>query len=78
MRNRAPRGLYLDYQATTQVDFRVLDSMLPFMTQMFGNPHSKTHEYGWETEKAVEMARRHVGNLIKCDRKDIIFTSGAT
>jgi selenocysteine lyase/cysteine desulfurase len=51
------RPLYLDAQATTPVDPRVLDAMLPYMTNMFGNPHSRTHAYGWESEKAVEIAR---------------------
>ncbi len=50
--------LYLDSQSTSQLDFRVLDSMLPFMTSSFGNPHSSSHEYGWETEDAVALARK--------------------
>lgn len=49
---------YLDFQATTPVDYRVLDSMLPYLTNMFGNPHSRTHQYGWESEKAIELARK--------------------
>lgn len=52
--------LYLDMQATTPLDPRVLDTMLPFMTDQFGNPHSRTHMYGWESEAAVETARRQV------------------
>ncbi|KAF2669791.1 putative tRNA splicing protein [Microthyrium microscopicum] len=72
------RPIYLDMQATTPVDPRVLDAMLPFMTGSYGNPHSKTHAYGWETEKAVEEAREHIARLIGADAKDIIFTSGAT
>ncbi|KAL9100322.1 MAG: hypothetical protein Q9163_004285 [Psora crenata] len=72
------RPIYLDMQATTPTDPRVLDAMLPFFTGLYGNPHSRTHAYGWETEKATEQARQHVGNLIGADSKEIIFTSGAT
>ncbi|KAG5889805.1 hypothetical protein JTB14_031353 [Gonioctena quinquepunctata] len=72
------RPLYLDAQATTPLDPRVLDAMLPFLTNYYGNPHSRTHTYGWETEQAVEKAREHVANLIGADPKEIIFTSGAT
>lgn len=75
---RPGRPVYLDHQATTQLDPRVLDAMMPFQTQMFGNPHSRTHKYGWETEKAVETAREHIASLIKADAKEIVFTSGAT
>jgi cysteine desulfurase len=49
--------IYLDYQATTPIDYRVMDSMLPYMIQYYGNPHSKTHQFGWDSSKAVEMAR---------------------
>lgn len=56
----------------------MLDTMLPFLTNMYGNPHSRTHAYGWEAEEAVENARKHVGALIGADAKEIIFTSGAT
>ncbi|KAH8921820.1 cysteine desulfurase [Atractiella rhizophila] len=72
------RPIYLDMQATTPMDPRVVDKMLPFMTTYYGNPHSRTHAYGWETEAAVEEARAHVASVIGADAKDIVFTSGAT
>lgn len=72
------RPIYLDMQATTPLDPRVLDAMMPFYTGVFGNPHSRTHAYGWESEHAVENAREHVARLIGADPKEIIFTSGAT
>lgn len=72
------RPLYLDFQSTTPIDPRVLDAMLPFMVNQYGNPHSKTHSYGWETESAVEEAREHVAALIGASAKEIVFTSGAT
>jgi cysteine desulfurase len=65
-------------QATTPVDPRVLDAMLPYLTNQYGNPHSRTHAYGWETEAAVEKARKQVADLIGANAKDIIWTSGAT
>ncbi|XP_019173175.1 PREDICTED: cysteine desulfurase, mitochondrial-like [Ipomoea nil] len=74
----AGRPLYLDVQATSPVDPRVLDAMLPYYLSRFGNPHSRTHLYGWESDRAVEEARAHVAALINASPKEIIFTSGAT
>ncbi|KAI9296804.1 mitochondrial cysteine desulfurase [Neoconidiobolus thromboides FSU 785] len=68
----------MDVQATTPMDPRVLDAMLPYLTQFYGNAHSRTHQYGWESEKATEKAREYVAKLIGADPKEIIFTSGAT
>lgn len=72
------RPAYLDFQATTPMDPRVLDAMMPYFTELYGNPHSKTHSYGWETEKSVENARNEIGKLIGATGKEIVFTSGAT
>lgn len=76
--DQGTRPIYLDMQSTTPLDPRVLDAMLPYMTGIYGNPHSRTHAYGWESEKGVEQAREHVANLIGADPKEIVFTSGAT
>ncbi|CAH1396303.1 unnamed protein product [Nezara viridula] len=78
IKNINGRPLYLDAQATTPLDPRVLDAMLPFLTNFWGNPHSRTHAYGWESERAVEIARKHIADIIGADPKEIIFTSGAT
>lgn len=74
----AGRPIYLDMQATTPMDPRVLDKMLPLFTEQYGNPHSRTHAYGWEAEGAVDIAREHVAKLIGAGAKDVVFTSGAT
>lgn len=70
--------IYLDYSATTPVDARVAEKMIPYLTEHFGNPASRSHAYGWESEKAVETAREQVAALVNCDPKEIIWTSGAT
>uniref|UniRef100_A0A8D3DXF9 cysteine desulfurase n=1 Tax=Scophthalmus maximus TaxID=52904 RepID=A0A8D3DXF9_SCOMX len=69
----------MDFQATTPMDPRVLDAMLPYQVNYYGNPHSRTHAYGWESESAMETARKQqVADLIGADPREIIFTSGAT
>ncbi len=70
--------IYLDYSATTPVDPRVVDKMVPFLHDRFGNPASRSHAYGWDAEKAVEDAREQVAALVNCDPREIVWTSGAT
>jgi cysteine desulfurase len=70
--------IYLDYSATTPVDPRVAQKMIPYLTEHFGNPASRSHQFGWESEKAVEEARAEIAALVGCDAKELVFTSGAT
>ena len=70
--------IYMDYSATTPIDPRVAAVMIPFITEHYGNPASRSHPYGWEAESAVEAARGHVAALVNADVREIVFTSGAT
>ncbi|MHB0991547.1 MAG: IscS subfamily cysteine desulfurase [Burkholderiales bacterium] len=70
--------IYMDYSATTPVDPRVAAKMIPYLTEQYGNPASRSHAYGWDADKAVENAREEVAKLVKADAKDIVWTSGAT
>jgi cysteine desulfurase len=70
--------IYMDYSATTPIDPRVADKMIPYLREQFGNPASRSHMYGWTAEKAVEEAREHVAALVNADPREIIWTSGAT
>ncbi|WP_267384456.1 cysteine desulfurase family protein [Cyanobacterium sp. uoEpiScrs1] len=72
------RPIYLDHHATTPMDERVLEAMIPYFTQHFGNPSSTTHIYGWESEAAVRKARNTLADAVNCSPEEIIFTSGAT
>ncbi len=70
--------IYLDYQATTPTDPRVIEKMIPYFYENFGNPHSRNHAVGWKAEEAIEQARENIAKLINTNKKDIIFVSGAT
>ena len=69
--------VYLDYHATTPVDRRVLERMIPFFSETFGNPASSTHQWGWRAQEAVEASRREVASLIGASPREVYFTSGA-
>ncbi|RYE61605.1 MAG: aminotransferase class V-fold PLP-dependent enzyme, partial [Oxalobacteraceae bacterium] len=75
---RAEDSIYMDYQATTPADPRVVEAMQRYWSAMYGNPHSADHAFGWSADAAVETARRHIAALIGADPDEIVFTSGAT
>ena len=74
----ARKPIYLDYSSTTPIDPRVAEKMIPFITEHFGNPASRSHSFGWTAEKAVEEAREEVAKLVNADPREIVWTSGAT
>src|SRR6201986_1981324 len=79
MNNDIPHlPIYMDYSATTPIDPRVVDKMIPYLREQFGNPASRSHSYGWAAERAVEEARENVAKLVNADPREIIWTSGAT
>ncbi|MDA1191632.1 MAG: aminotransferase class V-fold PLP-dependent enzyme, partial [Candidatus Poribacteria bacterium] len=70
--------IYMDHHATTPLDKRVLDEMMPYLTDEFGNASSRTHRWGWRAEEAVETARQQIADVLNCRNDEIVFTSGAT
>ena len=75
---KIPQSGYFDYQSTTPIDYRVMDAMLPFMYEHYGNPHSKTHQHGWDANHGVQAAREAIAEFIGANPREIIFTSGGT